>query len=164
MGKKKNRFCLYAPFSCSLLINPPGLSAAAEEALSSAHQICKCRVTHSLQNCSCFLHLQVLSLEEKKTDACCLCGGWSVSKCRKEQGPDLLILFSHRGSVCCSIQANSLWLSVPAKCLECKIAGLQTEKLVGGETCRLTLFTCINAGSRPKPPLHNQTGFLKTLV
>lgn len=68
IGKKKRRFCLYTPFSSrSFLINPQGLSlAAAEEALSSAHQICKCRVTHSIQNCICFLHLQVLSLGGKK--------------------------------------------------------------------------------------------------
>lgn len=28
----------------------------------------------------------------------CFCGSWSLSKCRREGGPDLLILFSHRGS------------------------------------------------------------------
>lgn len=99
IGKKKRRFCLYTPFSPhSFLINPPGLSlAAAEEALSSAHQICECRVTHSIQNCICFLHLQVLSLGEKRKESG-LCACWSRSKCRREQGPDLLILFSHRGS------------------------------------------------------------------
>lgn len=152
MGKKKNRFCLYSHFSCcSLLINPPGLYlAAAEEALSSAHQIYWCRVTHSVQNCVCFLHLQVLSLgKRKKKDLCCLCGCWSVSKCRREQGLDLLILFSHRGSEAqsaapcklihsgwvCQLNASSV------KYLACRQKSWWVVKF------RLTLFTCINAGS-----------------
>lgn len=50
--KKKNPFCVYALFPCfSLLINPAGLClSAAQEALFSARQICKCTVTHSIPN------------------------------------------------------------------------------------------------------------------
>lgn len=51
-------------------------------------------------------------------------------------------------SVCCSIQANSVWLRVPAKCFKCRIktTGLQTRKSWWVVVCRNAEFTCINAG------------------
>lgn len=72
--------------------------------------------------------------------------------------PCLLLFQSYRiwSSLCCSIQANSLWIRVPAKYLKCKMenAGLQTGKSWWVARCWNTAFTCINAQSQPEPWLH----------
>lgn len=55
-----------------------------------------------------------------------------------------------------SIQANSLWIRVPAKYLKCKMknSGLQTGKSWWVARCWNTVFKCINARSRSEPLLH----------
>lgn len=152
----------YAPFSCfGSLINPPGPCACTRAAQEG---VFRCASTESLSQAqdefAFVFTFRFFLWKGKKRSVLFI---WiPVSKCRREKGPDPLILFSHRGSEAQSAVPSKLIHSgwgrqlnaSSVKYLACR------QKSWWVVMCRLTLLVGNNAGSQPEPQLHRSIDLL----